>query len=202
MPDDSAPKDPGLETDAFGPVPRTWERLASRIGADYRIFKSRYDQVVNPRTDEAMERVVLQTPDWVNVVGLTDEDRIIVVRQHRFGTQSPTIEIPGGMVDPGEEPLEAAQRELLEETGFTADSWTSLGSVAPNPAFLDNRCHHFLAKGCRGTHAQALDGGEDIVVTTMSMDEMVQAIHSGAIDHALVLTAVVRLLDLRTHGQS
>lgn len=145
-----------------------------------------------------MERVVLETPDWVNVIALTrDTAEIVIVRQHRFGSGGPTIEIPGGMIDEGEDPLFAAQRELREETGYVADTWTSLGSVAPNPAFLDNVCHHFLAEGATLDEAQELDDGEDILVTTMTQDAAVAAIRSGEISHALVVTAMSRVLDLR-----
>ncbi|MEM8710457.1 MAG: NUDIX hydrolase, partial [Planctomycetota bacterium] len=178
--------------------PRPWPRHGSRVGADYRIFRSRWDELENPRTGRRMERVVLETPSWVNVIAVTeDTGEIVIVKQHRFGTSSTTIEIPGGMIDPGEDPLVAAKRELREETGYVAESWTSLGAVAPNPAFLDNLCHHFLATGARRDEAQDLDAGEDIVVTTMSTADCVAAIRSGAITHALVVTAMARVLDLR-----
>lgn len=182
--------------------PRPWPLLGQREGTDYRIFRSRFDSLTNPRTGQSMERIVLEAPDWVNVTALTPEGRVLIVKQFRFGTGQATIEIPGGMVDPGEDPMEAAQRELLEETGFSSERWSLLGSVAPNPAFLDNRCYHFLAEDAVQVAPPALDGGEDIVVTTMSQPEIAAGISSGEIDHALVLTAMLRLLDLRTHGRA
>ena len=182
--------------------PRPWPRLNSRQGTDYRIFRSRYDSLTNPRTGESMDRVVLEAPDWVNVTALTPEGRVVIVKQFRFGTSKTTIEIPGGMVDPGEDPMDAGKRELLEETGFTSERWSSLGSVAPNPAFLDNRCHHFLAEDAIQVAAPAPDGGEDIVVTTMSPAEIARGIAAGEIDHALVLTAMLRLFDLRIHDRA
>ncbi len=182
--------------------PRPWPRSGQREGTDYRIFRSRYDALTNPRTGQSMERVVLEAPDWVNVTAQTPEGHVVIVKQFRFGTAKATIEIPGGMIDPGEDPLGAAKRELLEETGYASERWSCLGSVAPNPAFLDNRCYHFLAEDAVQKAAPALDGGEDIVVTTMSPDEITAGIASGEIDHALVLTAMLRLFDLRTHGRS
>lgn len=181
--------------------PRPWPKHGSRHGADYRIFRSRWDDLQNPRTGERMDRVVLETPDWVNVVALTkDEGHVVIVKQHRFGSGATTIEIPGGMIDPGEDPLVAAERELREETGYVAAKWTSLGAVAPNPAFQDNVCHHFLAEDAELLDSQDLDDGEDIIVTTLTPDEIVSAIRSGTISHALVITAMARVLDLRWQG--
>jgi 8-oxo-dGTP pyrophosphatase MutT (NUDIX family) len=131
------------------------------------------------------------------VLARTEEGHFVVVRQYRFGTRHVTTEIPGGVIDPGEEPLAAAQRELREETGYTAERWSYLGRVEPNPAFHDNLCHHYLAEDARLTHAQELDPGEDIVVATLSGDQLTQAIHEGQIDHALVISAVCRVLDTR-----
>ncbi|QDV08124.1 ADP-ribose pyrophosphatase [Planctomycetes bacterium Poly30] len=179
-------------------LPKPWPRHGAREGANYRIFRSRWDDLENPRTGQRMERVVLETPDWVNVIALTRDTReIVIVRQHRFGSGGPTIEIPGGMIDAGEDPLLAAQRELREETGYVADTWTSLGSVAPNPAFLDNVCYHFLAENAVLDEAQELDAGEDILVATLTAADAVAAIQSGEISHALVITAMSRALDLR-----
>jgi ADP-ribose pyrophosphatase len=144
-----------------------------------------------------MERLVLETRDWVNVVALTPHEELVVVRQYRFGTQSVTVEIPGGVIDRGEKPLDAARRELREETGYTSDDWTALGSVTPNPAFHDNRCHHFLARSAQRTHGQELDQGEDIVVEILPLERVRELARNGEIHHALVLSALGRVLDLR-----
>ena len=180
--------------------PRPWRKLGSRALESLRLFRPRWDEMENPRTGQALERLVLETPEWVNVVPITEDGRIVCVRQFRFGTGTVTTEIPGGMVDPGEEPRAAAERELREETGYTATSWTSLGAVEPNPAFQDNRCHHFLARGAVRTHELELDEGEDIVVLTLSPDEIREEILSGRIQHALVVTALSRIMDLRLPG--
>jgi 8-oxo-dGTP pyrophosphatase MutT (NUDIX family) len=161
------------------------------------ICRVRFDHLENPRTGETLRRVVLETRDWVNVIALTSEERVVVVRQFRFGTSAVTTEIPGGVVDRGEEPIDAARRELREECGYTAEDWTYLGAVEPNPAFHDNLCHHFLARGARRTHAQELDEGEDIAVGELALDEIRERIRTGEIRHALVLTALSRVLDLR-----
>ncbi len=176
--------------------PRPWTRHASEPGPDLMICRARFDTLENPRTGEHLRRVVLETPSWVNVVALTPAHELVVVRQFRFGTATVTTEIPGGVVDPGEEPLEAGRRELREECGYSAERWSLLGAVQPNPAFHDNLCHHFLAQDARPTHDQELDRGEDIRVATLPLAEVPALIRSGEIRHSLVICALARLLDL------
>ena len=179
------------------PAPQPWKRERSESGPDLLIARARFDWLVNPRTRQTLRRVVLDVADWVNVVALTTERRLVVVRQYRFGTGTVTTEIPGGVIDGDETPEEAARRELREETGYTAERWTSLGPVEPNPAYQNNLCHHYLAEGAVPTHALELDPGEDIVVDTLDLAEVRAAIRSGAIRHSLVVSALSRVLDLR-----
>lgn len=180
------------------PPVRPWPRLSSRRGDDLRLFRPRWDTVRNPRTNEEMERLVCETPEWVNIVALTPQRDLVMIHQYRFGTESVEIEIPGGLVDPGETPESSAVRELEEETGYVAGRWTLLGSVAPNPAYQDNRCWHFLAEDAVPSGEQELDPGEDIAVEVMSQDRVVEAVRSSQITHALCITALSHVLDLRT----
>lgn len=179
------------------PGPRPWRRERSESGPDLLIARARFDWVENPRTGQTLRRLVLDSNDWVNVVALTPERRLVVVRQYRFGSAAVTTEIPGGVVDQGEPPLDAAQRELREETGYTGERWSSLGPVEPNPAFQSNLCHHYLAEDVRCTHELDLDPGEDIQVATLALDEVVAQISDGRIRHSLVISALSRVLDLR-----
>ena len=179
------------------PDPRPWTIERTETGPNLLVAQARFQHATNPRTGETLRRTVLDVPEWVNVVALTPERRVVLVRQYRFGTGRVTLEIPGGVIDLGEEPEAAARRELVEETGYTAARWTSLGPVEPNPAFQNNLCHHYLAEGASRTHALELDPGEDIVVDTLTVDEVVEAVRQGVIRHSLVVSALSRVLDLR-----
>jgi len=137
---------------------------------------------------------ILEAPDWINVISLTDDDEIVLVEQYRYGTEVPTLELPGGACDPGETPLITSKRELLEETGFTANEWIDLGFVSSNPAMMTNHTHTFLAKGCTKTHEQKLDGNERINVHVIPMDEFLGLVKSGDIDHSLVVAAVAKFM--------
>ncbi len=169
---------------------KDWEQLNSEELADYRIFKLRRETRRSPRTGAEHSFFVLQTPDWINVIPLTPEGKVVMIHQFRQGTAVKTLEIPGGMVDANEsDPAEAARRELLEETGYVADELIHIGTVDPNPAFLDNQCHTYLALNARWQQPPEFDGAEDIAVEEVPLDEIAGLIGNGRITHALVVAA-------------
>jgi 8-oxo-dGTP pyrophosphatase MutT (NUDIX family) len=176
---------------------KPWSRLSSELEQRYRIFDLRREKHLSPRTGEPFATVVLESDDWVNVVALTSTQHVILVRQFRFGSGHVTLEIPGGIVDPGEAPLEAAQRELREETGYAAQRWASLGSIAPNPAIHRNRLHTFLAEGCELVASQEQDPGEDIAVELRALADIDRMLAANELDHALVAVAFHKLALLR-----
>lgn len=149
-----------------------------------------------------MERLVLESVDWVNVVAVEPSAReseppvVVMIRQYRFGVGYTTLETPGGMVDAGEDSLAAAKRELLEETGYGDGRWRYLGAVEPNPAIHDNLCHHWLAEGVQRICDPTPGEGEAISVERMELPEVVEAVHSGEIKHVLALSALSRVFPL------
>lgn len=177
-----------------GPARATdWQRLSERDGPALPLFDVRFHSLRNPRNDKVMDRLVLSSVDWVNLVAIDTEERCIMIRQYRFGVGYSTLETPGGMVDPGEEPQAAAERELLEETGYGGGTWRYLGAVEPNPAIHDHLCHHFLATGVRPVAQPEQGDGEHIDVLPMQRDEVISAARDGEIRHALALSALVRV---------
>ena len=144
----------------------------------------------SPRTDQEHEFLVLEAPDWVNVVPLTAAREVVMVRQYRQGRGEVTLEIPGGMRDPGDaDPAAAGRRELLEETGLWAGTLQPIGSIAPNPAIQDNLCWTFLATELEERGAPQLDGGEDLDTVRVPLVEIPELIRGGQITHALVVVA-------------
>lgn len=133
--------------------------------------------------------VYLDTCDWVNVIALTELGEVVLIEQFRQGTQEVTLEIPGGMLEPGEDPVEAGLRELLEESGFSGGRAELIGSVTPNPAIQSNRCHTLLVQGVSCTSAPALDGNEEIAVRLAPLAGVPGLIRDGTIHHALVIAA-------------
>lgn len=130
---------------------------------------------------------VVEYPDWACVLPLTPDGRIVLVEQHRFGVARACLELPGGVQDDGEAPLDAARRELREETGFTAEAWTRLGAAAPDPARFTNHATVFVATGARRTHAPRPDADERLAVHLLAPDALAEAVAAGAMPHAVHL---------------
>lgn len=135
------------------------------------------------------EAIVLNTPDWVNVVPLLPDGRVVLVRQWRYGLQQLTVEIPGGIVEPGEEERAAAERELLEETGYRAGTWRRLGEVHPNPAIQTNLTGTWLATDLEKLGPAEGDGQEELEPLSVPLEEIPAWIASGRISHSLVVAA-------------
>lgn len=175
---------------------RPWRRIDSRRLHRSRIFDLDEVRFCPPeaRDDgEARAFWVIDVPDWINVIALAADRQVLMVRQYRFGIEDFTLEIPGGMCDPGESPLAAARRELLEETGYEAERWSSLGWVHPNPPIQNNRCHTFLAHDARRAADPCPDPDERLEQRRVPLDDVPRLIAEGRITHALVLAAFTLL---------
>ncbi len=168
-----------------------WRRLERERILGCRVFDVERVRLERPRDRAAREFYVLAAPEWVNVIPLTPEREVILVRQFRVGIGEVTLEIPGGMCDPGEAPEEAARRELLEEAGCEAARWEPLGAVHPNPALQGNRCHTFLAREVRPARGRAIqaDPDEAFELVRCPLREVPRWIAEGRITHALVVAA-------------
>ncbi len=170
-----------------------WKLIGSVRRFSDRVFDLRSDMAQSSMTGREHEFHVLEAGPWVNVIPLTPNERVVLIRQFRHGIRDMTLEIPGGMVEHGMSPLQAGKQELIEETGCTAERWTDLGWVHPNPAILTNRCHTFLARDLACDESQELDETEEIEILNVPLDEIPTLIREGKITHALVVVAFYRL---------
>ena len=170
---------------------RKWEKRGSRPLSDHRIFQLREDTVVNPRTGNEHKMVVLECPDWVNIIALTPEREVVMVEQYRQGSETVELEIPGGMMDPHEtNPVATALRELQEETGYTGDNARLIGECFANPAIMNNRVHTILVENCRLTHEVQLDDGEDLATHLVPADDLPQLVKEQKIQHSTIVAAL------------
>lgn len=168
---------------------QAWRTRHSQLALDHPVL--RVERATRSLADgPSHDFIVLRTPQWVNVLPITSEGQVVLIRQWRHGSERPSLEIPGGIVDPGETAEQAAARELLEETGYAPERLTRLGQVNPNPAMFDNVCHSYLALGCRLRAGQRLDDSERIEVLTRPVADLPGLVTQGAIDHALVLASL------------
>ncbi len=170
--------------------PSAWERLVDATLDNFRIFRVRRTRYRHEREKREGEFVVIDSNDWVNVVAVTDDGQLVLVRQFRFGRHEFTLEIPGGMIEHGEDPVAAGVRELREETGYAGRSARILGRVHPNPAIQSNVCHIVLVEGARRVGETQFDANEEIEISTAPVEEVLRFAHEGRITHALVLDAL------------
>ena len=165
-----------------------WKTLKSKNILQNRIFSFNEEQVLSPK-NKKFPVWVMEVPTWINIIPVTSDNKIIMVKHYRFGNKEITLEIPGGMSEPNEDPKSAAIREMKEETGYTSKNVIEIGSVSPNPALMNNQAITYLAFDVELTSIQNLDTMEDIEIIEINLEEVPRLIQNKTIDHALVVSA-------------
>jgi len=173
---------------------RPWKKLDSKQLVDDRWLRMTADRCELPNGVVLDPFYVVHERDWAQVFALNSEGLLLVVRQYRYAANTTCVELPGGVVDSGEEPLAAAQRELLEETGYTSVEWERVGSMFANPGRQTNRIHIFLARNVFSTGGQRLEASEDIEHSFVSIAEVEEAIESGEFSQALHIASFYRCI--------
>ncbi|HEU5077857.1 MAG TPA: NUDIX hydrolase [Opitutaceae bacterium] len=173
-----------------GPVSR-WQRLTEKVVAATRIFELTSVLFRHPVRKVEGDFVVIKAPDWVNVVALTQDRQMVLVKQFRFGIDDISLEIPGGIMELGEDPLRTALRELEEETGYRGTGARLLGVVHPNPAIQSNRCHLVFVENVVKSSQLNWDQHEELEVLTAPVDRVYEWAAAGKITHSLVLDALL-----------
>ncbi len=171
---------------------KKWQVLHSEYLFRRPWLTARRDHVRLPNGAENEEYYVLEYPDWVNVIAITEEGKFVMERQYRHALQRTGYEICAGVCEEGETPLEAARRELYEETGFGGGEWTQMMSIAPNSSSMSNLCHCFLARGVHRISTQHLEPTEDISLHLLTEEEVLSMMKKGDIQQAQMLAPLWR----------
>lgn len=167
---------------------KKWKTLESNYLFRRPWLTVRCDKVELPNGVINPEHYVLEYPDWVNVLAITKEGLFVMIEQYRHGIDDVMIELPAGVVEPGEEPLAGAKRELLEETGYSGGNWQLFTAVSQNPSIVNNLTYCYLATDVVKSDSQHLDSSEDIAVRLMTIEEVKSILLDDKIKQALMTT--------------
>lgn len=171
---------------------RKWEILSSEYAIRRPWLTARKDKVRMPNGVVNDEHWVLEYPTWINVIAIMKDGRFVMEYQYRHGLQQCGYELCAGVVEDGEEPVEAAKRELYEETGFGGGKWTEFMTLSANPSCTSNLTHSFLAVGVEPVSTQHLEETEDIDVVIMTAAEVHEKLLNGEIVQALMAAPLWR----------
>lgn len=163
-----------------------WKMLSSRYVYEDRWFQARADSCEFPDGRIIEPYYVLEVPDWANTIIVTKEEKIVLVRQYRYAADLTTYELPGGILEKNEEPIEGAKREMEEETGYTSDEIEFLMKLSPNPALNNNTAYFFLARNAYPVaNSKNMDEFEDIDVISFSKEEIWQLLKENKMQHGV-----------------
>ena len=170
----------------------TWKTLSTEYLIERPWLTARRDKVQLPDGRIMEEYYVLEYPTWINIIALDKEENMILVRQYRHGLQRTNFELVAGVVEKGEQPIEAAKRELLEETGYSGGTWSELMQLSANSSTMTNITHCFLAEGVEKVSSQHLDACEDIEVYIYTKEEVKAMLCRGEFIQALMVAPLLR----------
>lgn len=163
--------------------------LDSKVVFKTPLYSIRQNFTQCPVNPEPANFYILETFDWCNIIPITKEREVVMVRQYRHGVNHEILEIPGGVLNRGEKPEKAASRELEEETGYIANDIKELGWTYPNPAIQNNRCFFYYSDNISNTGKQKFDPYEDIKVELVPISEIKNLLKKGVLSHSLVAQA-------------
>jgi len=173
---------------------KPWKTISSTVLLNDNWIKLAADTCQLANGTSIAPYYVLQEPDWVHVFAQAEDGRILTVKQFRYAAKAVCVELPGGVIDEGETPAIAAQRELLEETGYTATHWQAIGTMYANPARQTNVIHLFFATGLNFNGEQQLDVSEDIEFNFLTIAEVQEKINANEFSQALHIASFYRAL--------
>jgi 8-oxo-dGTP pyrophosphatase MutT (NUDIX family) len=181
-------------------MPGKWTVLKSRYAIDDPPWlRLRIDTCRLPNGSQIENFYVYEHSTWACIVALTPDQQVVLVRQYRHGIGRVILELPGGVVDGDEPVLEAARRELLEETGYGGGRWVETGQIMADPATYNNQMHCFLATGVERLRAQRLDETEELEVALMPLAEVIQLARASQMPQAMHVSALFYALSYLGH---